>query len=140
MKTNPDPERERALLSAILDDDEWQVASAGFKAQALRQFRAHQRRRRLLVFAGYAAVVALIGCVALWGERWFSSAHRRLARPAPKPAPQLAGQPFLTDAQLLAFFPKGSCLIAEIDGRKELIFLDPDVKRRYLAQQPSPAP
>ncbi len=139
MKTNPDPEREHALLTAILNDEEWQTASAGLKAQALRLFRAHQRQRRLLAFGGYAAaVMVLIGGVALWGERWFSGAQRRLARPAPKPASQLAGQPFLTDAQLLAAFPKGSCVIAEIDGRKELIFLDPDVKRQYLAPAPAP--
>ena len=40
----------------------------------------------------------------------------------------------LTDAELVAAFPKGSCFIAEVDGRKELVFLDPQVERTYVAR------
>ena len=41
---------------------------------------------------------------------------------------------YLTDQELVAKFPKGSCFIAEVDGKKELVFLDPKVKRTYVAR------
>jgi hypothetical protein len=40
----------------------------------------------------------------------------------------------LTDAELIAAFPKGSCFIAEVDGKKELIFLDPKAGHDYVAR------
>jgi hypothetical protein len=40
----------------------------------------------------------------------------------------------LTDEELVAAFPKGSCFIAEVDGKKELVFLDPKVQRTYVAR------
>ena len=36
MRTNTDPERDDALLDAMLCDESWQAASAAFKAEALR--------------------------------------------------------------------------------------------------------
>jgi hypothetical protein len=40
---------------------------------------------------------------------------------------------YITDEQLVSSFPPGSCFIAEVDGRKELVFFDPAVERRYVA-------
>jgi len=40
----------------------------------------------------------------------------------------------LTDKELVAAFPKGSCFIAEVDGKKELVFLDPKLERTYVAR------
>ncbi len=39
-----------------------------------------------------------------------------------------------SDEELLALFPRGSCILAEIDGRKELVFLDPKLERLYLSR------
>jgi hypothetical protein len=33
----------------------------------------------------------------------------------------------ITEEQMLAIFPAGSCLLAEINGEKQLVFLDPKV-------------
>jgi len=134
MRTDFDPELEDALLEAALRDETWQAASAGFKAEALKTFRAGQRVRRIRRWAGSVVALAavLVGIV-----HWFG-------RPAPAGrqvmvaltlAPKAADQPRnLTDQDLVAAFPKGSCFIAEVDGRKELVFFDPEVERTYVAR------
>jgi hypothetical protein len=35
---------------------------------------------------------------------------------------------------VFAPFPKGSCFIAEVDGKKELVFFDPKVERDFVAR------
>src|SRR5207249_12001258 len=58
MKTNSDPERDDALLDAMLQDETWQTASAGYRAEALRTCRTRHRVRRLPRWAGGAAALA----------------------------------------------------------------------------------
>jgi hypothetical protein len=134
MRTNPDPETEDALLDATLRDEAWLSVSTAFKAEALRTFRTRQRVRRLTRWAGsVAALAAVLAGLALW-----------VGRPAPAPrqvmvaltqAPTAPDEPrHLTDQDLVAAFPKGSCFIAEVDGRKELVFFDPEVERTYVAR------
>ena len=134
MRTNPDPEREDALLDATLRDETWQAASAAFKAEALRTFHTRQRVRRLTRWAGsVAALAVVVAGVVHW-----------VSQPAPAPrqvmvaltqAPKAPQEPrHLTDQDLVAAFPKGSCFIAEVDGRKELVFFDPEVERTYVAR------
>jgi hypothetical protein len=134
MRTNPDPETEDALLDATLRDEAWLSASAAFKAEALRTFRTRQRIRRLTRWAGsVAALVVVLAGLAHW-----------VGRPAPAPrqvmvaltqAPKAPDEPqHMTDKDLVAAFPKGSCFIAEVDGRKELVFFDPEVERTYVAR------
>jgi hypothetical protein len=90
--------------------------------------------RRLTRWAG--STVALAAVIA--------GAVHWLGRPAsaPRPvalalveAPRAPERPrHLTDQDLVAAFPKGSCFIAEVDGKKELIFLDAEVERTYVAR------
>jgi len=134
MKTKSDPRREDALLDILLCDETWQVASAGFKAEALRTLHARRRVRRLTRWAGSAAALAaMIAGVTLWlGRSTSAPRHITLAR---NEAPKATKQPgHLTDQALVAAFPRGSCFIAEVDGRKELIFMDPKVQRTYVAR------
>jgi len=117
----------------MLRDEHWQAASTSCKAEALRTFRVRHRIRRLTRWAGSVAVLAaVIAGVAHWvGPR----------ATAPRPimvahieVPKAPDQPrHLTDAELVAAFPRGSCFIAEVDGQKELIFFNPDLKRTYVA-------
>jgi len=137
MRTDPDPETEDVLLNAILCDDTWQAVSTAFKAEALRTYRIQQRVRRLTRWAGgVAAVAAVVAGVAHWSG-WPPKATRQITV-APT---QIARSPDkvrrLTDAELVAAFPKGSCFVAEVDGHKELIFFDPKVARTYMAR-PTP--
>jgi hypothetical protein len=134
MTMSPDPERDDALLQAMLQDETWQTANAAFKAEALSTFRVRQRVRRLTKWAGaVAALAAVLLSLVHWSTR--SAAPSRHAAVAPAPAPQADRLPRqLTDEQLVASFPKGSCFIAEVDGKKELVFLDPKLERTYVAR------
>ncbi len=134
MRTNSDPGQDDTLLDAVLGDETWQTASAAFRAKALGTFHARQRLRRLARRAGSMVALALVTAgVVHW-----------LARPAAPPRPITVARvkaptapdkpPDLTDAQLVAAFPKGSCFIAEVDGKKQLVFFDPEVGRSYVAQ------
>jgi hypothetical protein len=42
----------------------------------------------------------------------------------------------ITEAQMLALFPKGSCIIAEIDGQTQLIFFDHKIEEEGAPYQP----
>jgi hypothetical protein len=131
---NSDPERDDTLLDAVLRDENWQTASAAFKAEALGIFRARQRLRRLTRWAGSAMVLAaaFVG-LAHWLSRPATAPRPvTVARVEAPKTPDTARN--LTDQELVAAFPQGSCFIAEVDGKKELVFLDPAVGRSYLAQ------
>jgi hypothetical protein len=134
MRTNPDPEQDDALLDAMLCDESWQAASAACKTEALRTFRVRQRVRRLTRWAGSVAAVAVVIAVVGHGLGWRAAAPRPITLahavvPKAAPAPRR-----ITDAELVASFPKGSCFIAEVDGKKELVFFDPKVERAYVAR------
>src|SRR5207247_2102207 len=98
MKTNPDSQREDALLNAVLGDESWQTTNAACKAAAMGTFQTRQRTRRLMRWAG--CVVALAAAVAC-GVYW-------LCHSAPAPAQMAAKLPdapkeplkprYLTDA------------------------------------------
>ncbi len=134
MNPNLDPQSENVLLDAVLRDEAWQGTKATLKAGALAAFRRRQRLRRLTRTAAAALILCALLAVALWWPR------PPAATPSPvvarrDPAPQTAGPVrYLTDEELLALFPKGSCVLAEIDGRKELVFLDPKLERLYLSR------
>jgi len=133
MNTNPDPEREDALLNTVLRDESWQGTSAAFKAEAMGTFRARQRVRRLARWTSGALVLAAVVAGAVHWLGRPAKAPRQLAVKQAKPPEQTEKPRYLTDEELLASFPKGSCFLAEVDGKKELIFLDPNVERIYLA-------
>jgi hypothetical protein len=120
MNNAPDPEDD-LLLDAALADDDWQSLSATLKRQSLQTFRMRHVLRR-----SFRAGVALTTLLAI------TVIARRMERPSPSevPPPAVAAAlpapaiPEITDEQLLAQFPKGTCAIAEINGRKQLIFFD----------------
>jgi hypothetical protein len=138
MNSNLDREKENAVLDAVLRDEEWQAAAATLKAGALATFHQRQRQRRLTRAAGAALVLTAAFVVA------FHWSGRRAANPSQVVAsrgqtPKKSGEVrYLSDEELVALFPKGSCLLAEVDGRKELIFLDAKVERTYLARAGQP--
>lgn len=134
MNSNLEPAKENTLLDAVLRDEEWQATSAVLKTGALAAFRQRQRRRRLTRTVASALVLcaALVAASHWRGRHGATSLQVASSRSAP---PKEAGAiRYLTDGELLALFPKGSCVLAEIDGRKELVFLDPKVERIYLSK------
>jgi hypothetical protein len=138
MKTNPDTDRDDTLLEAVLRDEEWQTASAAMKAEAMGTLHTRRRRRRLTRWA--AGSVAML-TLALSAAHWFD-------QPEPVPAPvakvstehsaESSGPHYLTDDELLASFPAGSCMLVEVDGREELVFLNPEAEHKYLSRAEQP--
>jgi hypothetical protein len=140
MKRNPDPSREDTLLEAVLRDDGWEAANAAAKAAALGVFQARQRRRRVTRWAGVLAALSVAAAFAIhWLTGTAAPPPRLLALKLPAPPPAKPEKPIcLTDAELLALFPPGSCFLAEVDGKKKLVFLDPKVERQYLSEAGEP--
>jgi hypothetical protein len=134
MNTNLDPEGEDRLLKNVLGDKTGPPGGAALKAQVLAAFRARQSLRRLTRWAaGVAAAAAAITCLVYWAGSPLPPRMSLVQNPSQPPG-ALARSSFLTDAQLLASFPPGSCFLAEVNGHKELIFLDGDAQRRWLAR------
>jgi hypothetical protein len=136
MKTNPEHRPEELLLDALLGDEEWQAASTAIKSRALGTLRARRRARRL---ARWTLGVAACAAVIAGATHWFG--HTAGSPPATVSYPAVPGREsvprYMTDKELLASFPKGSCFLAEVDGKVELIFVDPNLERKYLVSQES---
>ena len=124
MNNAPESE-EDLLLKAALVDDEWQTLSATLKSRSLQAFRYRRNLRRCL--RGGIVCIVLLATVfeALRLQRPSGpplfAAHQPIVAIATPPAPDI---PRISDQEVLAMFPKGSCAIAEIDGRKQLVFFD----------------
>ena len=102
-------------------------------AKALRAFRRRRQLKRLRSTAQLCAVLAL-------GAYWFGS-HQvfketlvvKAPPSAPVPPPILRQEPHsLTDEELIAKFPPGSCFMAEVNGKKILVFKDPTVEKQFF--------
>jgi hypothetical protein len=133
MNEDPDHSSEESLLRAVLGDEAWQVKNASGRVEALNAFGAHQRTKRVKRWMGYLMGLTVVIGLAL---HWFENG-REVSRPGVgkvTQAPEFVdGRRQLTDQELLASFPQGSCFLAEVDGKKELVFLDPDVERLYVS-------
>ncbi len=143
MKTEPE-RQDDALVDAALGGEPWVALHAEVKRAALAAFRARQRRRQALAWSARLAACFLavagaawwwsgssrIGLVAQAPARAAAAASRSAAKAAQSPtsaAPALPAGPYISEAELLALFPPGSCMMAEIDGERRLIFLDPKI-------------
>jgi hypothetical protein len=61
-----------------------------------------------------------------------------VVKTAESPAARPENGKYLTDDELLALFPAGSCFLAEVDGKKKLVFFDPEVEREYVSDAGAP--
>jgi len=133
MKTNRDFEGNDPLLDAVLGDENWQTANAACKAAAVETFRGRQRVRRAMRWTGcVVALAATVACGVYWLGHSAAVPPQMAAKPPDAPKETLKSRS-LTDAELIASFPEGSCFLAEIDGKKQLVFLNQEVERRYMA-------
>jgi hypothetical protein len=134
MRTNPDSQNDDALLDALLCDESWQSADAAFKQRALQAFRVRQRTRRVTRWAGGVAILAVAMFVTVHWLHAPVTAPRKVIFASSLIAKPLSGPRHLTDEELVASFPRGSCFIAEVDGKKQLVFVDPKMEQTYLAR------
>jgi hypothetical protein len=157
MTTEPDPNREDALLDAVLGGESWAEVNAAAKHAALAEFHARQRRRRLQFWAMAAAACAVLAGGAVW-LRPRVAPNKSLQAAVPPSPPSVSSEQIsavttrkspvsaqadpanlpqhITEAQMLALFPKGSCIIAEIDGQTQLIFFDHKIEEEGAPYQP----
>jgi hypothetical protein len=98
-------------------------------AKALRAFRRRHQFKRVRSAAQLLAILAL-------GGIWFSSRHipvKTVVNVPPSPLPITRPEPHsLTDEELIAKFPPGSCFMAEVNGKKILVFKDPQVEKQFF--------
>jgi hypothetical protein len=123
MKHDREPTNVDELLNAVLFDDEWHALNGSLKHEALAAIGKARRRRRFGVWLGQAACAAAL----LTGAgRWLrppTHVNASVAKTSVKPVP--AGtQQFISEEETLAMFPRGSCLMAEVNGQKTLVFFD----------------
>lgn len=97
-------------------------------AEALRAFRARRRRRQV---SWIIPAVVLVIVAALYGpwRRPVPTQPEQIMVASPVPAPETHT---LTDEELIAKFPPGSCFIAEVNGKKILVFKDASVERQFF--------
>ena len=109
------------------------------RAAALHAFRRRQKRKTTVEVLGLLVLFALVTATFL-----ARSPARTTAKFAPVRQPvhmqkatvaQSVPSPrggFISDDELLAAFPPGSCFIAEVNGQKRLVFRDPQIQKRFF--------
>jgi len=124
MKNVRESDGNEALLNAALGDEDWHALSASVKRKALAVMGAERRKRRLRLWMGQAACAAVLLVGVGWWLRPSLPSAAGVARRSISSAPAAGGDQFITEQQMLAMFPSGSCVLAEVDGQKELVFFD----------------
>jgi hypothetical protein len=88
-------------------------------------------------------IVLLLGSLGAW---FHSSASKRasahlgkgLAQNGNGSAQAPANQAvFISENEMLAMFPPGSCVVAEVNGRKELVFFNAEAARKGFVLESS---
>jgi hypothetical protein len=128
-RTPPD---ETPLLDAVLGDESWNALSDSIRTKALQAIQRRNRNRRVRV--AVLQVICLLGvlsAVVFWpgglahrNQQHLSVLNVPKAELASDTGEQNLRTHFISEDQMMAMFPAGSCVLAEINGRKQLVFLD----------------
>ncbi len=131
-KPSPAPSDHTPLLDAVLGDESWDALSASIRSEALHAIQRRKRNRAVRI--AVLQVICLLGvlsAVLFWPG---SPTHRdqpllsvsKVSKTvlASNTSDKNLKSHFISEDQMLAMFPPGSCVLAEINGRKELVFLD----------------
>lgn len=124
---------------------------AQVRTRALTALRARRRWRRGLAVAGSLGSLAiLLVATRFFGNEFNETVDRQLAHPVSqeirhqirpeivqsepqRPDSSNSAHPAtLTDEELIALFPPGSCFLAEVNGKKMLVFKDPEVRKQFF--------
>jgi hypothetical protein len=123
------------MVNAALADSGWDEYEAKLQNSALETFSKAARRRRF--FRSMAQVSSVF--IVLAGVVWLSRAPRSVRSSQTQvagggqslPAETLAHT--ITEQEMLAMFPAGSCALAEINGQKQLVFFDERIAREGVS-------
>lgn len=103
-----------------------------------KALHAYRRRRHLKRFrsATLVTVVLALGAYSfsarpkrILNESLIANAPPTATPPLPAPGDKLHS---LTDEELIAKFPPDSCFLAEVNGKKILVFKDPAVEKQFF--------
>jgi hypothetical protein len=134
---NPEQSRaEQRLLNDVLSEQS--DGFPGSKKPALAAFRRARILRRARRFSAAAVILAtVIG--AAYQHNWRSGSRpgNRASNQA-VPRESADGVPRLTDHELLASFPSNSCFLAEVNGQQVLVFVDPQLKEKFVSASAKP--
>lgn len=144
MNEKPTDPKEK-LLNDVLQDESYPAFHDRLKRQALAEFRRGYFLRKVASVSAWAAALAAL----IAGSFFFRSkpaativnppvATNIETPPLPEkhgptagtPAPQAF--PTLTDEELIASFPPDTCFLAEVDGRKVLVFRSDELRKQFL--------
>jgi hypothetical protein len=133
---------ELKLANLALADESWESYHAQLRIEGLVALRRAKRFRNCRdLGAKFSALVIVIAAA------WWSLSPRNANSPGRGISQQLPGEAnpsvasaynsaqYITEEQMLAMFPKGSCVLAELNGRKELVMLDDGGRRRGIASR-----
>jgi hypothetical protein len=129
------------LLTDLVADSDFNRFRGELKKRALTRFRWHQAWRRVRG-TGVAMVLIALAVPALLRlperagrSRLVATApnfdHQRPAAAA-APIPPSTQMTAISDEELLASFPPGSCFLAEVNGETMLVFTDDKVRTEVL--------
>jgi hypothetical protein len=124
MKNDCEPNDVDGLLNALLADDDWHALNGSLKREALAVMGAAKRRRRLRLWFGQAACVAALLVGAAWWLRPPTPGTAPVAETSGQPGSARAEEQFISEEEMVAMFPTGSCVVAEVNGQKTLVFFD----------------
>ena len=140
MNNEPSDEKRR-LLNELFRADSLDPLSGRLKEQAWAEFRRARFLRQTASIGAAAAIVAVLIAGGLLFRSFLGtkttslvavpsgSQQTRQKTAQPKAS---AGDTTITDEQLLAFFPSNSCFLAEVEGRKVLVFRTAELRQKYL--------
>src|SRR5580765_8459721 len=140
MNHHSDNEGQGKLIHRALADENWTAFDAQLRNRALQTFAGAKRRRHFAFLTAQAAAILVVaGALARvlpHHSRPMPASQSALAADVERVDSSLPNT--ITEEQMLAMFPRGSCLVAEINGQRQLVFLDPQAAREGFPIQAQP--
>ncbi len=127
MNNRSDRSENHALIDGALADEAWSAFDSRLRHDALCSFAAAKNRRRTqsLALRICALLLLPIAVIFLTLRSDSTSKLTSVSNNNPLNPPPAAPRSVVSEQEMLAMFPPGSCLIAEINGQRQLVFLDP---------------
>jgi hypothetical protein len=131
MNNRAGPTETNPLIDSAVLDETWRAFDSRLRDNAIQSFAVAKRRRRVRRLAMQICVLVMVAGTAtvLSFRQDPSSGAKILLRPS-EPAAPVAPRSVITEQQMVDMFPPGTCLLAEVNGEKQLIFLDPKLAQR----------
>ena len=118
------------LLNAILADEIWDLHNAQVQTEALAAVRSGKKRRTRMIISARLAAITVILATLWWtfrgalGHSNPTAVYRNTASVQRSAAKMQPAAGYVTEDQMLAMFPSGSCVVAEVNGQTRLIVLE----------------